>query len=207
LGQKPAAEQAQASWPQRLRRAALFTLFALVLVVPKTLALRRRRGVWNVLRLVAALLGAFLVAAGRGPELGWLRPAAGLVLILLAVLVPPAEAEKSVDEQARELGALVVVNGGRFRVADGKLVLTRLFVASDRVHALDLKHRLLIEIPLAEVSSLRVEPRAGGWRLRLDWDQTTAEFSYDGFFAEHLARVAETTLLTQLRRELPVLKP
>ena len=34
----------------------------------------------------------------------------------------------------------------------------------------------------------------------------TARFRYDGFFAEHLARVAETTVRNVLRRELPVLR-
>jgi hypothetical protein len=34
----------------------------------------------------------------------------------------------------------------------------------------------------------------------------TARFRYDGVFAEHLARVAENTLRTVLRRDLPVLR-
>ena len=196
----------QTAWLVRLRRAVLFLLFALILLIPKGLRLRRRRGWWNALRLAVALLGAVLVAEGKGGEAGWLSPAVGLILILLVLLVPPTKAAKSVDEQARDLGALVVVNAGRFRGADGKSVPARLFVALDRVHALDLKHRPLVEIPIAEVSSVRVEPRADGWQLRVEWNQKSAEFWYEGFFAEHLARVAENTLRSQLRRELPVFR-
>jgi len=203
--EKPAQEKT--SPRVRLRRAALFVLFSLVLLIPKTLALRRRSRLWNSLRLAAATLGLALLVRGGGEWNG--ASIVGGLLVVAAVLTQPAKEEKSVDGQARELGALVVLNGGEFQVAGGKPTAVRLFVASERVHVLDSRHRPLLEIPLAAVSSIRVEESKGakeGWRLVIEWPGGTATFFYEGFFAEHLARIAETTLNSQLRRELPVVK-
>jgi hypothetical protein len=193
-------------WPQRCRRAALFVLFALVLLIPKTLGLRRRPRIWNAIRVGLALIGAALVVAPMGGAWSWFAAPIGLALFFVALLATPAKQQKSLDEQARELGALVVVNGGRFQRAGDGRVPARLYVAPERVFALDLQHVPLVEIPLGAVSSVRAEEAGDGWKLRVVWDQTAAEFSYDGFFAEHLARVAENTLRSLLQRELPVLK-
>ncbi|MEE9235834.1 MAG: hypothetical protein V3U28_10395, partial [Candidatus Acidoferrales bacterium] len=57
-------------WSQRLRRAALFVLFFLVLLIPKVLGLRGRRRLWMALRFLAAVVGAGLVL-GSGGEWGW----------------------------------------------------------------------------------------------------------------------------------------
>jgi hypothetical protein len=186
---------------ERLRRAGLFVLFGLVLLIPKTLSLRRRRSLWNVLRLLVGVVGAVLVF----DKLGSIESALiGLLLLLFALFVRPVAEGKTVDAQARELGALVVLNGGRLSRAGGDAV--RLYITPEKIHALDLKHRSQLEIPLASVRSARAEPERDGWRLRVEWEGGEAEFFYDGFFAEHLARVAETTLTSQQRRELPVLK-
>ncbi len=189
---------------ERLRRAGLFALFGLVLLIPKTLGLRKRPNLWNGLRVAVALAGGLLMGSTlKEPGAGW-APAVGLVLVVLAYFVRPVKEEKSVDSQARELGALIVLNGGRLRSAGGDAM--RLFVTPETIHALDLKHRTRLQIPLASVRAARAEGAEDGWRLRIEWQGGEAEFSYDGFFAEHLARVAETTLRSQLRRELPVLK-
>lgn len=199
----------------RLRRAALFVLFTAVLLIPKALGLRRRRVLWNGLRLGAAIVGAVFMGTLRGGELGWLGLVTGLLLVLLALLVRPATQSKSVDEQARELDALVVLNGGRFTGADGKPAEARLFVAPQHLYVLDPRQRPLLEIPLDAISSVRVEEATEtdqakeaneGWQLVIEWNQEVASFHYVGFFAEHLARVAETTLRSQLHRELPVLR-
>ncbi|MFQ5777918.1 MAG: hypothetical protein ACE5IP_07915 [Terriglobia bacterium] len=214
----------------RLRHAGLFVLFSLVLLIPKTLGLRRRPNLWNVLRLVGAAAGALLVASGDAFGVPGLATAAGALLMVLAFLVRPAREGESVDEQARELGALIVVNGGRLSSANHKPAAVRLFVAAEHVHVLDLQHRTMLEIPLRSVFRLVVEkagpstrpPSAGKlgvtgeakeareadekWKLRVEWQGGNAAFSYEGFFAEHLARVAETTLRSQLRRALPVVR-
>ena len=186
---------------ERLRRVGLFVLFGLVLLIPKTLGLRRRRNLWNVLRLLAGIVGAVLSFSKTGGPVSFFS---GLLLILFALLARPVKEGKTVDAQARELGALVVLNGGRLREAGGDVV--RLFLTPERLHALDLKHRARLEIPLASVRVVRAEEVRDGWRLKIEWEGGEAEFDFDGFFAEHLARVAETTLRSQLRRELPILR-
>lgn len=197
--------QERVLWQVRLRRAALFLLFAAVLMIPKTLALRQRRSLWNGLRFLVAVTGALLVGAAQRPQIsGWV-PLLGLLLIVSALLAQPVRKTRTVDEQGRALGALVALNGGRFQTAKGKLTSVRLFVASERVHVLDPRHRRLLEIPLPAVTELRAEPAGDGWELRVGWQGSRAVFHYEGFFAEHLARVAETTLRSQLQRELPVL--
>jgi hypothetical protein len=78
---------------------------------------------------------------------------------------------------------------------------------------LDTALNTLLEIPIAQIAALRVE-RGGGqpqepnadWKLHVAWEGSTAEFFYRGPFGEHLARVAESTIGSQLRRELPVLR-
>jgi len=63
----------------------------------------------------------------------------------------------------------------------------------------------VLSVPVSE----EPEPEAQTWDLAITWeskDMRTARFRYDGFFAEHLARVAETTVRNVLRRELPVLR-
>lgn len=214
MGEEKQATENVPLWA-RLQRAGLFLLFAAVLLIPKTLGLRRRPGLWIGVRVGAAVAGAGLLWAASSSGWNWPAVLFGLLLVLLALLVGRAREGKPVDEQARELGALVVLNGGWFTPPDGKPCPARFYVASDRVHVLDLTHRPLLEIPLAVVGALRVEEAKEAqeaeeakdcWRLRIEWDGGSAVFSYEGFFAEHLAQVAEATLRSRLRRELPVLR-
>jgi hypothetical protein len=198
-------EERHEGWPERLRRAALLALFALVLLIPKTLGLRRRPRVWNALRTAVALAGAALVVVPMALASSPMAAVIGLALFLLALLATPEKQEQSVDARARELGALVVVNGGRLHVPGGEPMAARLFVAPEHVCVFDPELQPLLEIPFAHVASVRAEEAPPGWKLRVEWVDSVAEFFYDGFFAEHLARVAERTLLSQIHRELPVL--
>ena len=70
---------------------------------------------------------------------------------------------------------------------------------------LDLEHRPLLESPWTTVSSVRTEEAGGGWQLLVEFQEATAAFHYDGFFAGHLAQIAETILRNHLRKELPVI--
>jgi hypothetical protein len=129
-------------------------------------------------------------------------------LIVLALVVSPVENAEPVDEVARRLGALVVLNGGTCSAGGGKPVEVRLYLAPDRLHVLDLRHRELLVIPVAAITSARV---AGsevetGRTLVIEWRAGKAEFSYQGFFAEHLAEVARRTLESRLRSRLTVLR-
>jgi hypothetical protein len=82
----------------------------------------------------------------------------------------------------------------------------RLFVVDEREHTLE-------DIPLVRVRELAARPipaagepeaEAQTWDLEITWeskDTRTARFRYDGVFAEHLARVAETTVRNLLRKD------
>ena len=92
---------------ERLRRAGLFVLFSAMLLIPKALGLRRRRAVWNGLRILAALAGGLLVARGVVSGQDATGMLLGSVLIVLALAIPPLKKSGSADEKARELGWIV----------------------------------------------------------------------------------------------------
>jgi len=215
---------------RRLRRGALWLLFATVLVIPKIIAARRRRHSWNRMRLAAAALGAAAIAGGvtiaHGNSARMMMITAGVLLTALALLVVPDQSAASpsssalIDLRAREVGALVVVDGGEYidpgrpnRAPNVRRVEVRLFVGSQQLGVLDSGLNTLLEIPITQIAALRVErvgedpqePNAD-WKLHVAWKGSTAEFVYRGPFGEHLARVAESTIGSQLRRELPVLR-
>ena len=75
----------------------------------------------------------------------------------------------------------------------------------ENIWALDQHFQPLLVIPGRELTLARAENTAGAWYLRLRWADHSAEFSYRGIFAEHLARVAETTLHSVMRPALPIL--
>ena len=54
---------------------------------------------------------------------------------------------------------------------------------------------VVVVIPVAEISRLRVEPAHSGWVLQVRWGDQKAEFSYHGVFAERFARLAEESIL------------
>jgi hypothetical protein len=189
----------------RLRRGALWLLFAAILMIPRMLGLRRHPRSWNALRVAAGLLGVAIVAVDHIERAGAVLAACGAALVLLALVIAPERRKLSVDQRARELGALVVVSGGRYRAADGSLREAWLFVGPRRLWALDADLRTLVELPLAAGGVVRAEANGKSWKLCVGGEEGVAEFLYRGPFAEHLARVAESTLRSQLRRELPVL--
>lgn len=189
----------------RLRRGLLWAIFALVLMIPKVNRLRRRRRTWTLVRVLMLATGAALlgVAAARGHAVTPL--AAGILLLLVALILGSERPEFSIDARARELGALIVVDGGCYSDMSGSVHRVKLFLAPDRLLVLDLKLQVLAEIPLQEIRTMAVEPVNEGWTFRVEQAQTAAVFIYQGTFGEHLARVAEATVRGQLYRELPVL--
>lgn len=189
----------------RLRRGALWVIFGSILMIPKVNRLRRHRRAWNYGRIVAGLAGAAMIGVGAlgGHIVGLL--VAGSALLLFALLLAPERREMSIDARARELGALIVVDGGNYIDAAGAPNRAKLFVGSDRLWVLDAALSILLDLPFQQVRAILVEPAGADWKLRLDCGPTTAEFVYQGNFGEHLARVAEATLRSRLYRELPVL--
>ena len=156
-------------------------------------------------RLLLGIAGAALVIFPVGLSNGYVVSLAGLAMFVLAILLPSAEPGMNTDDKARELGALVVVNGGRFKVGDGPSFAAQLFVGAERVWVLDSRFQSFLEIPVSEITSARAEESQRRWFFRIEWASRAAVLSYRGVFAEHLARVAETTIHSVMRPALPVL--
>jgi hypothetical protein len=200
----PAASQEE-SIAIRLRNLAIGALFALVLLVPKLLRVRRNERSWMLFRILVGVSGAALVILPLSLWNSWLAAIAGLAMFLASILLPPAKPETRVDDKAREIGALVVVNGGEYQSATAPAVPVQLFAGMDNIWALDSRLRPLLVIPAPEISSVRAEEVGGRWVVRIRCLDRLAEFSYRGIFAEHLARVAESTIRSVMRPTLPVL--
>jgi len=190
----------------RLRRGGLWLIFALVLMIPQVNRLRRRRKTWNSIRTLSVIAGAamLLLAISRGHVIILLL--AGSLVLLFGLLVSAERPEISVDARAKELGALITVDGGQYIDAAGNRHRTKLFVGPDRLWALDSALHVVLEVPLTQVQTLFVEPSGADWSFRLEGQQTKAVFIYQGSFAQHLAGVAEATVRSRLNRELPVLR-
>jgi hypothetical protein len=191
----------------RLRRAGIAVLFAAILLVPKLLHVRRDPRAWFAFRIALGLLGAALVVVPLGLWSSWLAAVLGLVLFMTAVLLAPAAPTTTLNDKAQELGALVVVNGGIYAQALGAPAAAHLFVGAENIWVLDSSLHLQVEIPLGPISSLRALPLSPDWALRIEWPGQVAEFLYTGFFAEHLARVGESTIRSVMQPSLPVIQP
>ena len=198
----PAARESIGS---RLRNAAIGSLFALVLLLPKLLNLRRDRRTWLAFRILLAFVGASLVILPLSLWNSWTAAIAGLAMFLAAILLPGAKPDSTLSDTAAQLGALVVVNGGEYQPGNAQPAHVQLFVGSERIWALDSHMHPLLVVPSAQISSVNAAESAGDWILRLRWADHTADFHYRGIFAEHLARVAESTLRSVMLQPLPLL--
>jgi hypothetical protein len=190
---------------KRARSLAIGALFSLVLLVPKLLNIRRNERSWTAFRILLGFSGAALVVLPLSLWNSWSAAIVGLAMFLASILLPPAKPHHSVDDKASELGALVVVNGGDYQSGNAAAAAVRLFVGADHVSALDSEMRSLLVIPAQEISSVLAEEIEKGWLVRVRSLNQVAEFSYHGIFAEHLARVAESTIRSVMRTPLPVL--
>ncbi|MBZ5702461.1 MAG: hypothetical protein LAN84_11515 [Acidobacteriia bacterium] len=204
MNENPAAEKPAAGSPATLKRLAVAALFALVLLLPRLLRLRRDPRSWFALRVALGVFGAALVVVPLGLWNSWLLSVTGLCLFLAAVLLPPARQDLSLDDKARELRALVVVNGGDYQPGNALPTAVQLFLGAERIWALDRGLRPLLVIPSAEIRAVRVLPAGHAARLRIEWLEQAAEFSYHGFFAAQLADLAAAAIRGLLRSPLPV---
>lgn len=189
----------------RLGNVLVGALFALVLLIPKLLRIRRNPESWMAFRVFLGFAGAALVVLPLSLWSSWLAAPAGLLMFLAAILLPPAKPSVLPGEKAHELGALVVVNGGKYLPSHAAPTAVQLFVGPERIHALDSELHPLLVIPAAEITSARALESKNRWFLEVRWSQNVAAFSYEGIFAEHLAKVAETTLAGVMHSPLPVL--
>src|SRR6202048_44354 len=100
----------------RLRNFGLGALFAVVLLMPKLLNIRRDRRGWFAFRIALAVAGASLVILPLSLWNSWHAAIAGLAMFLAAILLPAAKPDTTLADTAAQLGALVIVNGGVYQV-------------------------------------------------------------------------------------------
>jgi len=201
----PPAQDSPASFGLRLRNAAMTGAFAFVLVIPKILSFRRNPRSWMTFRILLAIAGASVVVVPLGLWSSYLFAVVGLAMFIAAILLPSPKRETTADEKARELGALVVINGGNYQPGNGPKCTAQLFVGRENTWALDSHFQPLLVVPVSEIVAASAEAFGDVWILRIRWLDHTAEFFYRGIFAEHLARVAESTLRGVMRPTLPVI--
>jgi hypothetical protein len=191
----------------RLRNLLIGAIFAAALLMPKLLRIRHNAQSWMAFRVFLGFAGASLVILPLSLWNSWLAAIAGLGMFLAAILLPPTPPHTIADEKARELGALVVVNGGEYQPGNAAPTSVQLFVGAERVWALDSRHQPLLVIPAAEITSANaIQSQAKNhWILQVRWSVNSAEFSYQGIFAERLARIAQSTLGSVMHSPLPIL--
>jgi hypothetical protein len=200
-----ATQEVSAGAAARLRDAAIGSIFALVLLLPKLLNLRRDRRTWVAFRMLLAFAGASLVILPLSLWNSWTAGIAGLAMFLAAILLPGAKPDTTLSDTAVQLGALIVVNGGEYQPGNSQPAPVELFVGAERIWALESHMHPLLVVPTAQISSVNAAESVGDWILRVRWADHTADFRYRGIFAEHLARVAESTLRSVMHQPLPVL--
>src|ERR1700676_394526 len=191
----------------RLRNLIISAMFGAFLLVPQALHTRRNAQSRMALRIFLGFAGAALVILPLSLWNSWLAGIAGLGMFLAAILLPPAQPHTVPKEKARELGALVIVNGGKYQPGNAAPTPVQLFVGAERIWALDSHFQPLLVIPAAEISSANaIQAQAKNhWILQVRWSDNAAEFSYQGIFAEHLARVAQSSLGSVMHSPLPIL--
>lgn len=179
---------------QRAKSLLGAAMFVLAQRFPKLLQLHRNENSWTLFRVALACFGAALVVLPLSLWHGWITAIFGLLLFVAAILMPPAETESLTDRKASELGAQIVVSGGEYQPGNAPPAEARLFISASSTWALDKHFAPLLVIPTAEVSGLRVQPDGERWTLSVRWADHKAEFSFTGFFAERLARLAEESI-------------
>src|SRR5258706_14348208 len=95
---------------KRLRHLAVGALFALVLLIPKILHVRRNSRSWMLFRIFLGVAGAALVVLPIGLGTSFVSTIVGLTLFLRPTLLPTAKTDSNAGNKARGLGALVVVH-------------------------------------------------------------------------------------------------
>lgn len=191
----------------RFRNLMIGAMFAGVLLIPKLLRVRRNAQSWMAFRIFLGFAGAALVILPLSLWNSWLAGIAGLGMFLTAILLPPVQGRSVPDDKARELGALVIVNGGKYQPGNCTPAAVQLFVGAEHIWALDSHLEPLLVIPAAEIISVNAmhAEAENHWILQVRWSDNTAEFSYQGVFAGHLARVAQSTFGSVTHSPLPVL--
>jgi len=179
-------------------------LFALAQLAHNLLHLRRNPRSWLVFRVALGFAGAALVILPLSLWNSWIAAIAGLAMFTVAILLPRANTETLANRKARELGALLVLDDAKYQPGNAPAAAVQIFVGAENIWVLDSRFQPLLVIPASQISSVGAEESAGGWNLQIRWLDHTAEFSYRGFFADLVARKAESSLRAVMPAALPL---
>jgi hypothetical protein len=158
-------------------------------------------------RFILGFAGAALVMLPLSHWNSWFAAIVGLAMFLAAILMPSAPSRSAAAEKAHELGAHVVVNGGKYQAGKIAPASVQLFVGTEQVCALDVHLQPLLVIPVSEISSVSAAQVIDRWILQIRWSgNAAAEFSYQGIFAERQARDAQNALAAVIPPSRPVLQ-
>jgi hypothetical protein len=184
---------ASASGSTRLRDSVADSLFHISRAFPKVLSLGSRPGAWTLFRVLLGAMGAGMVVLPLSFWNSWAFAPVGLLLFLLAVLLPPVTRDRGTAKAQKQLGAYLVLDGGRV-AAEADSPAVNFYLTANRVWALDPELRPVVVIPANEITLVTVFPADDDWLLRVGWRANSAEFLFAGLFAERRARLAEEGL-------------
>jgi len=196
-GDLPSAEAI--SGIARFRNSVTGSIFQISRAFPKLLALRSTPGAWTVSRMLLGVIGAGLVVLPLSLWNAWAFAPVGLALFLLAVLLPPIRHDRGTAKAVQQLGAYLVLDGGRLACGplaaeNSRPCAVHLYLTQTRVWALDPDLRPVVVIPAEEINVVTAFPSQDDWTLQVSWQNGSAEFSFSGLFAERRARLAEQGL-------------
>src|SRR5438552_18382605 len=186
---------------RRLRESAADSIFFISRTFPKVLTLRSTPRAWTAFRLLLGVSGAGLVVLPLSLWNAWAFAPVGLALFLLAVLLPPLQQDRGTPQVIEQLGAYLVLDAGRFSSGTEQSPSVNFYLSPTRIWALDDQLRPVVVIPADEISMATAFPSQGDWILRVRWQENSAEFVFDGLFAERRARIAEAGLRHLIQRE------
>jgi len=175
----------------RFRHSAADSLFQVSRAFPKALTLLSRPRAWTVFRILLGLAGAALVVFPLSLWNAWAFAPVGLALFLVAVLLPPLRQDPGTAQVIEQLGAYLVLDGGRFSTSQEETRSVDFFLTPTRIWVLDYGLHPLAVIPANEIVLATAFPSQSDWILRVSWKENSGEFLYDGLFAERRARLAE----------------
>ena len=178
----------------RFRESVADSLFFVSRTFPKVLTLRSTPRAWTAFRILLGTAGAALVVLPLSLWNAWAFAIVGLGLFMLAVLLPPLRRDRGTAQAIVQLGAYLVLDAGHFFTGREESPPVTLYLTPTRVWALDDQLRPVVVIPATEISMASAFPSQSEWILRLRWQENSAEFIFDGLFAERRARIAEAGL-------------
>jgi hypothetical protein len=183
----------------RVRESVADSVFFLTRKFPQIWTLSSTPRAWTAFRILLGVAGAALVVLPLSLWNAWAFAPVGLVLFMLAVLLPPLRRDRGTKETIEQLGAYLVLDAGTFLNATDsggmeKPQAVNFYLTPTRIWALDGELRPIVVMPAHEISMATAFPSESDWVLRVRWQQNSAEFIFDGLFAERRARIAEAGL-------------